>query len=100
VDAAGTCWTGACVEAERCSKVTTCDNCVGASQFCHPYGGMSSSGFSCIEAPSSCLPNPSCSCLAKDACGKSANLSCQDPTGSQGVTSFSCSSPDAGTGGP
>ena len=90
VNAAGTCYSGGCVSATECQRVTSCAVC-SAEQACVTDVTQQGLEVHCVTVPSTCPgTGASCDCLGASSC-VSPYSSCTPLSGVRGV---SCSCPN------
>lgn len=84
VNAAGTCYTGGCVAATQCTRVTSCADC-GGPQSCVIYQMPGGNQFHCVTAPPACQSDFTCGCLGPTVC-TGTHRTCGNLSGQRGVT--------------
>ena len=73
---ANNCYTGACLPAQECSDVASCEVCTAAGLACVTDEVLGGPTHHCVTIPAACPATPTCGCLG--AC--TGAFQCADPT--------------------
>jgi hypothetical protein len=80
VDLVTQCWTGYRIKTGFCCEVASCDECFGLTGL---FVRMRLTK-RCVDMPSECKTNPTCSCLQKYVCVAPDNNGCAELASSGG----------------
>ena len=84
VNPAGTCYSGGCVPATQCKRVTSCADCASADQGCVNNVTLQGTQFHCVTIPSVCQGAATCACLGVSSCVSPYSV-CADFSGLKGI---------------
>ncbi len=65
---AGACWSGHCVNVSACASVADCADCVSDRYICVERTRSGFRNLRCVEVPSLCATDRSCSCMQSFVC--------------------------------
>jgi hypothetical protein len=83
VNPSGTCYSGGCVPATQCKRVTSCADC-SADQACVNNVTFQGNQAHCVTIPTTCQGTATCACLGASSCVSPYTI-CADFSGLKGI---------------